>query len=319
MTKFLFTMFLLSLLTTCGKNKTEYPDLDLSNGEAEAVKVIFDTDMCFDVDDVGALSVLHYYADQGRADILGVCFNEVHQYGAAAIDAINTWYGRADIPIGIYKDKLSDPDGSRFLKPAAAYPHDTPEDLSKVPSAVDVYMKALSSAPDGSVVIISVGFLNNLADLLERDEELIKKKVKKLVLMGGINGDDFNFTRHNLASDTQKVFENWPTPMVVSQLGGDVMTGACLEDAPDSPIRTSFYKWFSDSYKNRCSWDEIAVMYAVTGTALFEESYDGYGSLSNGYRYKMSKNWRYFIKPKHSSKEYGDMIDNMMMQKPKNR
>ena len=59
--------------------------------------------MCLDVDDVGALAMLHAFADQGEVDILAVSFNEVHPSGVAAIDAINTWYGRGDIPIGTYK------------------------------------------------------------------------------------------------------------------------------------------------------------------------------------------------------------------------
>ena len=54
-------------------------------------KVIYETDMCLDVDDVGGLAMLHALADEGEVEILAVTFNEVHPSGAAAIDAINTW------------------------------------------------------------------------------------------------------------------------------------------------------------------------------------------------------------------------------------
>ncbi|HCK98981.1 MAG TPA: hypothetical protein DHW42_02585, partial [Candidatus Marinimicrobia bacterium] len=55
-------------------------------------KIIYETDMCADVDDAGGLAILHALANNGEAEILAVCFNEVHSYGAPAIDAINTWY-----------------------------------------------------------------------------------------------------------------------------------------------------------------------------------------------------------------------------------
>jgi len=40
-------------------------------------KIIYETDMCADVDDVGGLAILHAFANQGKAEILAVCFNEV--------------------------------------------------------------------------------------------------------------------------------------------------------------------------------------------------------------------------------------------------
>ena len=74
------------------------------------VSVIYETDFTFDVDDVGALAVLHALADNGEAEILAVSYNEVQSRAADAIDAINTWYGRGDIPIGLYDKPLTEPD-----------------------------------------------------------------------------------------------------------------------------------------------------------------------------------------------------------------
>ena len=64
------------------------------------VKVIFDTDMAGDVDDVGALAVLHAMADLGEAEILAVGISSRNEDVGPVVDAINTWYGRPDIPIG---------------------------------------------------------------------------------------------------------------------------------------------------------------------------------------------------------------------------
>jgi hypothetical protein len=72
------------------------------------VKVIFDCDMGNDCDDAGALAILHALADNGEADILACMMwkmrkDEPKTGPAAVIDAINTYYGRPDIPIGIGK------------------------------------------------------------------------------------------------------------------------------------------------------------------------------------------------------------------------
>ena len=84
--------------------------------DVQPKKIIYETDMCADVDDAGGLAILHALANKGEAEILAVCFNEVHPYGAPAIDAMNTWYGRGDIPIGIYKGHLDNPHGSGYLE-----------------------------------------------------------------------------------------------------------------------------------------------------------------------------------------------------------
>ncbi len=83
-------------------------------------------------------------------------------------------------------------------------PHRAPDDQE--PKAVDVYRQTLAAAPDQSVTIISVGFLVNLADLLQSPAdsfspltgvELVRKKVKELVVMGGHfprgDGAEYNF------------------------------------------------------------------------------------------------------------------------------
>ncbi|MHC5066848.1 MAG: nucleoside hydrolase, partial [Planctomycetota bacterium] len=146
-------------------------------------RIIFETDMCLDVDDVGALAMLHAMADQGEATILAVCFNEVHRSGDAAIDAINTWYQRGDIPVGVYRGSLDDPDTSKYLDHLAKFPHDLTQETA--PSALDVYLQVLRDQPARSVTIVSVGFLNNLHDLLKAAPELVEQKVAELVVMGG--------------------------------------------------------------------------------------------------------------------------------------
>src|SRR6185295_5050317 len=70
---------------------------------AEPLKVIFDTDMDGDNDDVAAAAILHAFVDAGQVEILAMGVVSVYPYSPACLDAINTYYGRGAIPIGVHK------------------------------------------------------------------------------------------------------------------------------------------------------------------------------------------------------------------------
>lgn len=280
------------------------------------VKVIYETDFTLDVDDVGALAILHAMADNGEAEILAVSYNEVQNKAADAIDAVNTWYGRGDIPIGLYNKPLASPDfyDSPYINALAGMANDITDNT--VDTSLNVYKQVLAQQPDHSVTIISVGFLNNLYDLLKEDPELVASKVNKLVLMGGVYYDDFNFVRHDLVDQTQYVIENWPTPVIVSQEGEHIKTGAALEETPiDNPVREAYYKWFDNSFQDRSSWDQVAVLYGVSGTNIyFEEVGEGTGQLKNGYKWNMKPGHRMYLTHKLSTTEMAKIIEALMIQ-----
>jgi len=280
-------------------------------------KVIFETDMCLDVDDVGALAVLHNLANNDEAEILAVSFNEAHPSGAAAIDAINTWYGRGDIPVGIYKADLPDPDPSPYLDAVAKFPHDLDE--ANAPSSLDVYRQVLANQPDGSVTIISVGFLNNLDDLLKAEPELIKKKVKELVIMLYLDGDSFQLSRHNLQSTSLNVLLNWPTPIVHCPLGAEVMTGPGLKKTiKKNPVRQAFYKFFGNKFEDRSSWDQLTVLYAIRGASgYFNVKTTTLGSLSNGHVWKLKSGHHSYLEAQLTNEEYAKIVEKMMIAPPK--
>ena len=193
---------------------------------ADMVKVIIETDMTLDVDDVGALAVIHALANRKEAELLGVSFNEVHPDGVRGIAAINAWYDRANTPIGRFEGTLIDPDESRYLNYLAKMIRETID--VKAHNALDFYERILKSQQDQSVTIVSLGFLNNLADLLRTHPDLVQRKVRRLVAMGGRQNDNFNFVRHGLVHESQFVIENWPTPLVITDFGGNLHTGASL-------------------------------------------------------------------------------------------
>ncbi|QDU55180.1 nucleoside hydrolase [Aeoliella mucimassa] len=248
------------------------------------VKVIFDTDIAGDVDDVGALAALHVLADRGEAEILACGISSNNPWAPACVDSINTWFGRPDIPIGRVGEFVTDkPIDSRYARAVAEeFPHDLPASY-RVPTAEQVYRRVLAAQEDGSVTIVTVGFLTNLAALLDTPAddlspltgaELVKAKVKQWVVMGGVfpEGHFANGSgEYNLKvtpDATQQVINHWPTPVVFSgfEIGEVVHTGAKLADIdPASPVRRGYELY--NKLTNRNSWDQTAVLYAVRGAS----------------------------------------------------
>ena len=86
------------------------------------ISIIYDTDIGTDVDDAGALAILHIMADKGEANILATISANQNPFSAPAIDVINTYYGRPDLPIGSSK---TGPDPEQWYhKITPNYPHD---------------------------------------------------------------------------------------------------------------------------------------------------------------------------------------------------
>jgi inosine-uridine nucleoside N-ribohydrolase len=251
--------------------------------EQTTAKIILDTDFGNDCDDTGALAILHQMAYNGEAEILATMYPMNDSMGAAAIDAVNTYYGKPAIPVGTYKGDYrykgthNDFYNSRL---ANNFPNDL-HDGTRAPDAVALYRKILSQQADGSVTIVVVGPQRLVADLLlskpdslsELDgKSLVAKKVKQLVSMGtgAPAGDEWNI---KICPDAaQLVAREWPTPIVYSpfEIGYAIKTGERLisETPVTNPVRIAFEtNPMVDSVKNRHSWDETAVLFAVRGAS----------------------------------------------------
>src|SRR5271166_6710696 len=130
---------------------------------AEAPGLIYDTDICGDCDDVLALGMIHALQSRGQCQLLAVTISADHELAARFVNAVNTFYGRGEIPIGVV-GKGGVVEKSAFLALAEQkdgdhfrYPHDLIKH-SPAPSATSVLRAALSAQPDRSVVIAQVGF-----------------------------------------------------------------------------------------------------------------------------------------------------------------
>jgi hypothetical protein len=263
--------------------------LSVSNpAPASPVKIIIDTDISSDVDDCGALAVANTLADQGEAEIVACVVNghDADKASVAAVNAINTYYGRGKVPIGAYHGTHGFASHSAYTaKLRDEFPHTALTD-DKAPEALSVYRRALADAPDGSVVIVSIGFLMNLRDLLDSKPdaasslpgpELIRKKVRRLVVMGGQfpNPKDYaeyNFAANGAGPDTRYVVDKWSTPILFDgfSIGHGISTGTSLAETPAAnPLRRAYQLYDHALKKGRSSWDPTAVLAAVRDPAQY--------------------------------------------------
>ncbi|WP_018614956.1 nucleoside hydrolase [Segetibacter koreensis] len=253
----------------------------------KALPVIFDTDMGPDYDDVGAITLLHAFADSGKAKILATIASTKYEGVAAVLNVFNTYFKKAEIPIGVPKgNALTLKDFQHWTDTLIAkYPH-TIKSNDEVPDAVELYRKILAKQPDNSVTIITVGFLTNISNLLQskpdkysslNGKELVNKKVKNMVTMGGKfpAGKEFNIEKDAVAS--KYAYEHFEKPVLFSgfEIGEKIKTGLPLvnNDAiQNSPVKDVFslcLPMAKEDKEGRMSWDETAVFVAVAGYKPF--------------------------------------------------
>jgi inosine-uridine nucleoside N-ribohydrolase len=246
----------------------------LDQTQSRKPSLIFDTDFSSDVDDVGAVAVLHGLARQGRVNILAMMVSSGDPWAASALQAVNTWFGRPEIPLGRVSG-ASVQDISSYTQ--ALTEEFLPEEKRnpEVAEAVTLYRRILADAPDHSVTLVTVGYLTNLHHLLLSSPDalspldgrsLVQQKVHRLICMGGQypEGREWNF--HRDAEASRFVVEQWPGPLVFVgfEIGRDVLTGAGLRHLnPPHPVRRSYELY--NQLQTRSSWDLIAVYYAVVG------------------------------------------------------
>ena len=258
--------------------------------QAEPLKLIFDTDMGNDTDDVMALCMIHALQSRGTVDLLAVTVTKDHPQAAAFVDAVDTFYGRPDIPIGVVKGGAT-PEAGKFNLLADAknedgsprYPHDLMSG-NDAPEATGLLRKLLAAQPDGSVVLVQTGFFTNFERLLGSQpdaasplngRELIAKKVKLLSIMAGaFQTVDWN-TRHleyNVVKDipaAQKLAKTWPTPVLWS--GYEIGVAAAfphaviegdLDYVKHHPLKEAYYLYNPPPH-DRPTWDPTALLAAV--------------------------------------------------------
>jgi inosine-uridine nucleoside N-ribohydrolase len=256
------------------------------------VRVIFDTDMGNDVDDALALAMLHAFESRHEASLLAVTVTKDNKWAAPYIDLVDTFYGHPEIPVGTVRNgktpesnpMIQGPSERRLPGGGFVYPHHI-LDGAEAPDSVSLLRRTLAAQPDGSVVIVQVGFSTNLARLLDTGSDaaspqdgrsLVRGKVRLLSMMAGNfagGGPEFNLAQDVPAA--VKLFHEWPTPIVVSgfEIGAAMPFPASRIEhdftyVQNHPVADAYRSYMKMPY-DRPTWDLTAVLYAVRPDAEY--------------------------------------------------
>jgi inosine-uridine nucleoside N-ribohydrolase len=246
--------------------------------------LIFDTDFRTDVDDVGALAIVHALQNRGQTNLIGVNTSTASSSVVGAIDAVNSYYGRPDIPISVVTPGLATGGADKYT-PTLANKNLFPSNqtTATAQNSTNLYRSLLNSATTKSVTIVVVGGQNAILDLMQSGAnynhdginlsglQLIQDKVSELVVMGGNFTDPTDKEYNNLqgVAAAQQVAAQWPTPIVYSgwEIGNGVNAGAALSSPQLNPVAKAYELYFNGAIKNRATWDQTAVLYAAVGVS----------------------------------------------------
>ena len=263
--------------------------------------VILDADIGSSTDDLFALEMLYRYEEQGKCRLLGVMVNREGEENARFADVMNTYFGHADVPIGLVRNGVKNPpvwiDYAHVAttkdsngQPMFACSID---DYSQVPDGWQLYRRLLAAQPDHSVSIVSTGFVTCLAQLLQsapdrysslNGVELVRRKVKCIYVMGGVFGEaeepDFNFA-HSI-DFSKAFFRLWPQD--VDMVFSPMEVGQDVEYTPEQviadvswtdvhPIKQVYLQCNCNTGQRM--WDVMSAIHAVEGDSQFSLSERG--------------------------------------------
>ncbi len=263
-----------------------FPLLCLGRASADVpVQLVIDTDLGFDVDDVGAISVALHAQDIGLAEIKGIVHNTGFVKGIGGVDVIANYYNSSRLTLGAYTGAWGSSEDAQGAQDRyttmieGRYPSQV-QNYNQVMSAVDAYTQIMKDADDGSLVIASIGELTNLRDILNAQPTLFERKVKAIYYMdGGYNfgcGDSDGSgwspwlgSTEDCDGAAQAVIDAVPRSIkqVFSLNGADIYTGSRFNEGcvGSGPVKDAYQTW--TNHGSRPSWDPILVVYAIWGDA----------------------------------------------------
>ena len=271
------------LFNFCGRQGKSSEKSAAPQTTAEPVRVIFDTDLGNDIDDVLALQMLLNYHRRGEINLLGISISKANPLAIEYIDGFCNFNSVPDMALGYVYDGAT-PEEGNYLRPTldATYAgekvlHPKRSLADSIPVAYKMIRKILSGQPDSSVVMVVVGPETNLCRLIESEADeysmlsgtdLMKQKVKLVSVMGGNYGNE-PFPEWNIITDlkaAQVLFSQCPVPVIAS--GFEIGTAlpypnkSIEEDFPDklkNPLCISYSKWGEMPY-DRPTWDLTSVL-----------------------------------------------------------
>ena len=237
-------------------------------------RVILDTDIDSDVDDVGALAMLLNLHNSNKIDLIGIIVTSDDNYAPMCVEAITAFYNAPGIPVAFLHGQPELRNHSRYTRQIANEFSARSISHNDFPDVADLYRKLLSQSGDSSVVLITIGHLSGLQKLLQSPgndnysglsgRELTALKVKSWLCMGGMfpEGKEANFYRPDPES-TYYCLSNWTGKVVFCgwEVGKEIVTGGeYLKEhvAKDSPLYRGYELY--NNFQGRASWDQVAVL-----------------------------------------------------------
>ena len=253
-------------------------------------RVIFDTDIDSDVDDVGALAMLLNMHNNNEIDLAAIIVTSDDPYAPRCVSAICNFYGQPNIPIGFLKGQAELKNHSRYTRQISEQFSPSIGSHSQAEDGTSLYRRILTKSKNNSVTIITVGHLSSLMRLLQSapdehspltGQQLTEKRVKQWYCMGGQypSGKEANFYRPDPLS-TYFTLHNWRKPVVFCgwEIGNKVLTGGeRVKEAltENHPVYQSYLRY--NNFASRPSWDQLAVYLLSEDSATYIET------VSNGY------------------------------------
>lgn len=249
-------------LTSCSNNK---------------IKVIVDTDVGNDCDDIGALTILGNAYKKNLVDVVGVtvCTRATEpekQYDALyTTDIILEKYG-INCPIGLTTVDNFIPENLAYATEVShRWQARTKDHETQIMPAHKLLRKVISE--NKGVKLITIGMLNNIKAFMDTNEDgvtgkqLLEENVSEMVMMGG-NFVDQTYKEYNIVkkleasqvvinnTSVRKTFLDWETGQLVK-------TGLTFYAHPDSPQCVSYSVFNHGNLRE--SWDPMTVYIAIFG------------------------------------------------------
>jgi len=261
------------------------------------LNIIYDDDCADDSDNLMGYAFLHRGANLGLWTIQAMTVVDGFNYSAAVVQAINNYYGRGNIPLGMNQASLVVTNHFQAQTVAAAWGTSAYTQASfgaagNIP--VTILRRALANniASGTKAVIVGNGYFTNLSALLNSaadsispltGSQLISQATTGLVVGAGrwpsnlLNAfqstPEFNCLTDIAAS--QNVFSNWPVPItIVGVEMGDYSPASPLSSSSPYYNATAVtgnilqYIWnLSTDLTNgqRGSWDSLPLLYLLSG------------------------------------------------------
>jgi inosine-uridine nucleoside N-ribohydrolase len=282
-------------IAICGLAAAGCAQLPLPPAPSTPQPVIIDTDVGYDIDDAMALAIAFRAQKLGYLDIKAITTITGNGLDSAP-SFVNTMlayggYTTSQIPIGAQQTNTGGcgADDNYAGQTVNALQLTPNQPRSAFPAAVSVLRQTLAAAPDGSIMLITLGPLTNIAQLMQSPADrssnmtgaaLFAAKVSSLVAMGGAfptNPADYNW-RCDATSAAYVFANNGQVPIVA--VGGEVadsinIGGLYATNLPaNSPIAKAIPFFIShgggfssgSANSGRTGWDPSAVFFGIAGT-----------------------------------------------------